>query len=305
VAVGGPIVGPQREAFVKYWQALGYTQPDELIEVAPVAEEVGFEGLLLSDHVFVPQTLQSKYPYSADGRPDFDGSAPFPDAFQTISVLAQHTKRLRFATNVYILPLRHPIEVAKFVGTAAVYSGNRAILGIGAGWMRDEFDVLGRTFEKRGERIDEAIEVIRKLTSGKVVSHEGEHYAFPPMAMQPAPSKPVPIWMGGQNKAALRRAGQLADGWSGSGQRFEDAEQVLLEIARIRREAGRSSLLFEAVVPLSDGVTQDQRVRLVELGMTSTVSYPFPYTIGRDSTLQQKLDYLRRFGEETIARDRD
>ena len=98
---------------------------------------------------------------------------------------------------------------------------------------------------------------------------------------------------------------ELADGWSGSGQRFEDAEQVLLEIARIRREAGRSSLPFEAVVPLPDGVTQDQRVRLVELGMTSTVSYPFPYTIGRDSTLQQKLDYLRRFGEETIARDRD
>lgn len=288
---------------MQHWQALGYAHPDETVQLAQAAEAAGFAGLLLSDHVFVPVERRSKYPYSASGDPDFPSGASFPDAFMTMAVLAQHTTRLRFATNVYILPLRHPVEVTKFLGSAAVYSKNRAILGVGAGWMQDEFDVLGRPFEKRGERIDEQVEVIRKLLSGQVVEHSGAHFTFPRMEMQPAPTRPVPIWMGGQNAAALRRAGQIADGWSGSGQRYADAKIVLETIARIRREAGRSSLPFDAIVPFLDPPTRDERARLIELGMTGTVSYPFPYTIGRDAKLAQKLDYLRRYGDEVIAKE--
>jgi len=290
---------------VQHWQALGYAPPEELIQIATVAEEAGFEGLLLSDHVFVPEDRQSDYPYSETGDPDFPSSAPFPEAFMTMAVLAQHTTRLRFATNVYILPLRHPVEVAKFIGSAAVYSGNRAILGVGAGWMKDEFDVLGRVFEKRGARMDEQIEVIRKLTSGRIVEHEGEFYSFPRMQMQPAPTEPLRIWMGGQNKAALRRAGELSDGWSGSGQSYAEAREVLETIADHRKRAGREQLPFDAIVPFLEAPSDDERKHLLELGMTGTVSYPFPYTIGDGATLQQKLDYLRRYGDETIARDAD
>lgn len=289
---------------IQHWQALGYTNPDELVEIARVAEEAGFEGLLLSDHVFVPVERRSKYPYSASGEPDFTSQSPFPEAFITMAVLAQHTTRLRFATNVYILPLRHPVEVAKLLGTAAVHSHDRVVLGVGAGWMKDEFDVLGRVFERRGERIDEQVEVLRKLLSGDVVEHAGPHYAFPRMAMRPAPKKPVPIWMGGQNPAALRRAGRYADGWSGSGQRHADAVEVLETIARHRREAGRSDLPFDAIVPFLEAPTADQRSELIELGMTGTVSYPFPYTIGPSSTLEEKLDYLRRYGDTVIAKER-
>jgi len=288
---------------VQYWQALGYAPPDQTIELARAAEAAGFTGLLLSDHVFAPIDRRSKYPYSATGDPDFPTDASFPDAFMTMAVLAQHTTRLRFATNVYILPLRHPVEVAKFLGSAAVYTGNRAILGVGAGWMEDEFLVLGRGFERRGERIDEQVEIIRKLLTGRVVEHAGKHFAFPRMEMQPAPTRPVPIWMGGQNPAALRRAGRIADGWSGSGQRYADAKVVLETIARIRREAGRDHLPFDAIVPFAEPPTPDQRRELIELGMTGTVSYPFPYTIGKDATLAQKLDYLRRYGDEVIARE--
>jgi len=288
---------------VKHWQALGYAPPDEMLEIAPVAEEVGFEGLLLSDHVFVPEERQSKYPYSADGEPDFPDAAPFPESFVLAAVLAQRTTRLRFATNVYILPLRHPVEVAKALGTAAVFSNDRVVLGVGAGWMKDEFDVLGRVFEKRGARIDEQVEVIRKLLSGEVVEHDGEHFSFPAMQMQPAPSKPVPIWMGGENVAALRRAGRYSDGWSGSGQTYAEAVRVLETIGTHRREAGREDEPFEAIVPFVEDVSADQRAHLVELGMTGTVSYPFPYMVGPDATLQEKLDYLRRYGDEVIAKD--
>ncbi len=289
---------------MQYWQALGYATPEEMLAIAPAAEEAGFAGLLLSDHVFVPEDRKSAYPYSESGDPDFPKSASFPENFVTIGVLAQRTTRLRFATNVYILPLRHPVEVAKGLGSAAVFSDNRAILGVGAGWMKDEFDVLGRTFEQRGARIEEQVEVRRKLLSGDVVEHDGEYFSFPAMQMQPAPTKPVPIWMGGQNPAALRRAGQIADGWSGSGQTYDEAVEILTTIASIRRDAGRADQSFEAIVPFVEEVSEDKRAHLVELGMTATVSYPFPYTIGEDSTLQEKLDYLRRFGDEVISKDR-
>jgi len=289
---------------MQFWQAVAYAHPDELLEIAPAAEEAGFDGLLLSDHVFAPETLHSPYPYTEDGKPDLDGRSNFPDAWMTIAVLAQHTKRLRFATNVYILPLRHPIEVAKFVGSAAVYSGNRAVFGIGAGWMRDEFDVLGRSFETRGSRVDESVEVIRKLLTGEVVEHEGEHFSFPPMQMHPAPTQPVPVWVGGWSPAALHRTARYADGWSGSGHTFEEAQRVLSTIQSLRAEAGRSDEPFDALIPFVEEVGPGQLERLIELGMTGTVNYPFPYTLGPDATLAQKLDELRRYGDEVIAPSR-
>ena len=169
--------------------------------------------------------------------------------------------------------------------------------------MKDEFDVLGRAFEKRGARIDEQVEIIRKLLTGEVVEHEGEYFSFPAMQMQPAPSRPVPIWMGGQNAAALRRAGTYADGWSGSGQTYAEAVDVLTRIAAHREAASREGTPFEAIVPFVEEVSAEQRSHLRELGMTGTVSYPFPYTIGPEATLQQKLDYLRRYGDEVIAKD--
>ncbi|MCE2392858.1 MAG: TIGR03619 family F420-dependent LLM class oxidoreductase [Proteobacteria bacterium] len=289
---------------MQYWQALGYEHPEDMIEIARVAEEAGFEGLLLSDHVFAPERVASAYPYSDDGTPHFPAGANFPDALMTIAVLAQHTERLRFATSVYILPLRHPVEVARFVGSAAVYSNDRAVLGVGAGWMREEFDVLGRGFERRGASMDEAIEVIRKLLSGEVVEHQGENWSFPPMRLLPAPRRDVPIWMGGHNPAALRRAGRLADGWSGLGHSFAEAERILLRLGAIRREAGRGDRPFDALVPLVESIDADQRRRLVELGMTGSVQYPFPDTIGPGASQSQKLDHLRRLGDELIAKDR-
>jgi probable F420-dependent oxidoreductase len=287
---------------MQYWQAVGYAHPDELLEIAPVAEAAGFEGLLLSDHVIAPEQLAPAYPYSEDGSPDFDGSSNFPEAWATICALAQVTSRLRFATNVYILPLRHPIEVAKHVSTAAVYSQNRAILGVGAGWMREEFEILGQRFQQRGERMDEAIEVIQKLLSGDIVGHEGKHYAFPPLRMQPSPSQPVPLWIGGINRAALQRAARCADGWSGAGHTFQEAERILTVLSELRREYGRADRAFDAIVPLSEDPQPERLERLRALGMTGLVNYPFPYTLGPNATLSQKLDAMRRFGDEVVAR---
>ena len=286
---------------MRYWQALGYAHPDELLEIAHVAEQSGFEGLLLSDHLFAPESFDAAYPYSQDGRPDFDGSSNFPEVWATVAALAQVTTRLRFATNVYILPLRHPVDVARHVGTAAVYSHGRAVLGVGVGWMREEFEVLGVPFEERGTRCDEAIEVVQALLSGKVVHHEGRHYRFPPLQLQPAPSAPVPLWVGGVSPAALRRAARCADGWTGSGTTFAESERILRRLSELRGEYGRADRAFDAIVPLSQGLSPSHLARLKELGMTGVVNYPFDYTVGPGATLSQKLDVLRRFGDEVIA----
>lgn len=285
---------------MQFWQSLAFTEPEQLVECAKIAEAVGFEGVLVSDHVFFPGKLDSRYPYSEDGAPGFDGATPFPDPWTTISAMAAATQSLRFSTMVYILPLRNPLEAAKPIGTAAVLSGNRVALGTGAGWIREEFDALGVDFASRGRRYDECLEVLRKLWSGQPVDHAGEFFAFERLQMSPAPTAPIPILVGGLSKPALRRAAQLGDGWLGTGQTPQQAENILVELTRLRGEAGRGSQPFEAIVPLVTPPDADVYRRLEERGARGTVSYPFTYALGPTSTLEQKRAYLEGFADQVI-----
>lgn len=287
---------------MKFWQSLAFTEPEHLIECAKIAEAVGFEGVLVSDHVFFPGRLDSTYPYSEDGTPGFDGSTPFPDPWATISAMAAVTTRLRFSTMVYILPLRNPLEAAKPIGSAAVLSDNRVALGAGAGWIREEFDSLGVDFTTRGRRYDECIAVLRKLWSGEPVDHRGEFFSFERVQMSPAPSAPVPVLVGGLSKPALRRAARLGDGWIGTGQTPEQAAEILDRLAKLREEAGRASEPFEAIVPLVTPPDGDAYRRLEERGASGTVSYPFTYTLGPTSSLDQKQAYLEGFADQVISK---
>jgi probable F420-dependent oxidoreductase len=290
---------------MKFWQGVSFTEPEQLVEVAKGAEAAGFEGVLLSEHLFAPEDYAAKYPYSENGRPDFTGETPFPDPWVTITAMAAATHRLRFATMIFILPLHHPFEVAKTVGTAAIFSDNRVVLGAGAGWMREEFDLLGVDFATRGKRFDESIEVLRRLWSGEMVDYRGEIFHFGRLQMSPAPSRPVPVYIGGATKPALRRAARLGDGWLGAGNTPDEAAEILRELARLRAKAGRENEPFEAIVPLLAPFDFDTLRRLSDLGAGGTVHYPFTYTVGPDSTLEQKLDAMKRFGEAVIGPMKD
>jgi probable F420-dependent oxidoreductase len=219
----------------------------------------------------------------------------------TIASMAAVTTKLRFSTLIYILPLHDPIEVAKATGTLAVLSGNRFALGVGAGWMREEFEIMGAPFKGRGKRLDEGMEVCRKLWRGGMVEHHGDAYDFPALQMSPAPSEPVPIWVGGVSDLALRRAATLGDGWLGSGQTPDEALAMLGKIAQYRKEAGRQNEPFEAVVPLVSEPDPDVYRRLEDAGATATVSYPFMYALGPTSTVEQKRGYLEGFANNVIA----
>ena len=200
---------------MRFCQSLMYADPGQWVELARHAEDVGFDELALSDHVFYPENLTSEYPYTSTGKPVFKPEAPWPDVWVMVGAMAAVTQRIAFTTNVYVLPLRNPFVVAKAVGTASFLSGDRVSLGIGAGWMREEFDCLEQPFERRGARMEEQVEVLRALWQGGLVEHHGEFYDFDKLQMAPVPTRPVPIVVGGQSDAALRRAARN-DGWFGA-----------------------------------------------------------------------------------------
>ncbi len=287
---------------MKFWQSVTFSQPDELLPVARIAEEVGFTGVFVSEHVFYPQQLASKYPYSADGTPVFTAETPWLDPWVQIAAMAAVTTRLQFVTGVYILPLRHPLEVAKSVASIALLSGNRVGLGVGAGWMREEFDVLGREFKGRGKRMDEQIEVLRKVWRGGMVEHHGAHYDFPPLQMSPAPTAMPPILVGGQSDAAFRRAARLGDGWVGSGHAPEHVLDVISRLQALRREAGREREPFDAVLVLTAPADVDQLRRFEDAGVTSLVSWPLLFTVGPQASLDDKRRYLESYANDVITK---
>ena len=289
---------------MKFWQALSFSETDEIVALARTCEEVGFDGVTVSDHLFFPADTRSRYPYAEDGDPGFVGEQEWPEPWALISAMAQVTERLRFATGVYILPLRHPLEVAKSIATAAVLSGGRVALGVGLGWLREEFEVLERDFSTRGRRTDEMIEILRKLWSGERVEHTGEFFRFASLHQSPAPPAPVPVWIGGASPAALRRAGRLGDGWIGSGNDVSEVKAILDTLEAHRREAGREGRPFETIVPVTNPPEPDVIRRLEDAGATATVSYPFTYTIGPGRPLAEKRAALERFGNDVIAKSR-
>ncbi len=287
---------------MKFWQAVSFTEPEQLVEIAKLAEQAGFEGILVSDHLFHPEKIASKYPYTPDGVPGFHAETPWPEPFAAAAAMAAVTTRLRFATMVYILPLRHPVEVAKACATLDVLSGGRFVLGAGAGWMKEEFDQLGVDFHTRGARFDEAIVALRTLWEPGMVEHHGRFFDIPRMQMSPAPKRSVPIYIGGASPAAFRRTAQLADGWLGTGTDPEQAGRDLAELARLRAEAGRARQPFEAIVPLTTAPEADVLRRLEDQGAHGTVSYPFLYTLGPTSSLDQKRRYLEGYAENVIRK---
>jgi probable F420-dependent oxidoreductase len=287
---------------MRFWQVVSFSEPEQLVEIARAAEEAGFHGVLLADHIFFPGNLRSRYPYSADGKPAFDGTTPFPDPWTTIAAMASVTKTLRFATMVFILPLRNPLELAKTLGTLSLLSDERVVLGAGAGWIREEYDTLGIPFETRGKRMEEMVTVMRQVWTGRMVEHHGRFFEHGPLQMSPAPRAPIPIYFGGISDVALARAARLGQGWMGTGQTPDEATLHCRKLAALRKQAGREREPFETIVPLVVPPDLDLLRRLEAEGMTSTSAYPFTYTIGPTSTLAQKRDHMLRFADTVIAK---
>ncbi len=192
-----------------------FVQPEEASFLAKAAEERGIESIWTVEHVAVPAGYQAQYPYSDSGKMPGPEDSPIPDPLIWLSYVAASTKTIKLGTGILILPQRHPVYTAKEVATLDVLSGGRVILGIGIGWMKEEFDVVDIPFEERATRTDEACAALRTLWKPGANAFKGEHYQWDAIESNPKPVQEggVPIVVGGHVKGAARRAARVGDGF--------------------------------------------------------------------------------------------
>lgn len=276
----------------------------DLGAAAKAYEDSGFESLWVPEHLVFPAVIPPQYPYSASGYPSVNPKTPSYDPWVILAIAAAATKTIRLATNVYILPLRHPLQTARSVVTLDRVSDGRVTLGVGVGWLPDEFEYVRMTFHDRGKRSDATIKILRRLWSEEVIEVHDEHFSFGPVMFEPKPlQKPsIPIEVGGTSKAALRRAARLGDGWIEIGSRdFEDFTAKLSFVNGERKDAGREKEPFEVTVfgELAPGLDGFRRLR--DAGATRILVGPPRVSNGR-ITLQAVKDWARTFGSEVIAR---
>ena len=284
---------------MEFWQAVARTEVDQLVPVARLAEDLGFAGVTMSDHLVRPKSVASRYPYAQGGRMETDPTTPYLDPWILFAALARATRRLRFMTYVYIPALRDPFSVAKAISTAALVSDDRVLIGVGVGWMEEEFALVEREFRGRGRRTDELLEVVRKLFSGEMVEHHGEFYDFDTVQMAPAPRRCPPILVGGHSPAALRRAA-AADGWLGVNYDLDAVFPILDSLRAARRAQGRGHERFDAALALNAQAGPDDLQRLEDAGVTMIVNPPPLRTSGEMTSLDEKRERLEAYAARFI-----
>lgn len=227
-------------------------------EMARTLEQAGFESLWVSDHVVLPERIDSRYPFAEDGRATWSTDTPYFDAVVALTLIAAATTRATFGTAVLVLPLRNPLVFAKQAASLDVVSGGRLRLGLGAGWLKEEFDALGVEFASRGPLFEQAVALLRESWSGRVHGN---------VLSLPTPAHAIPIYVGGHAKPALRRAGQLGEGWLGQ-QSLDALDPAEIEAVRAAMQAaspGRERL--EVVLRIVDAAGRSDELarRLPEL----------------------------------------
>ena len=222
---------------------------EHIATYAQTAEESGYASLWVADHVVVPREYRSLHPSRPGGRlPDrYRPERNLLEPLTLLAFVAGVTERIRIGTSVLVLPMRQPVLHAKIIASIDhLAGGGRFTLGVGVGWAREEFEVLSASFERRGARVEEQLALMRALWSGDWVEHHGEFYEVDGWISRPAPSTPIPVWLGGAAPAALRRAGRLGDGWLAGNYRLPTFEDDVIAVKRAAEEAGRDpeSLTF-------------------------------------------------------------
>jgi probable F420-dependent oxidoreductase len=225
-----------------------FANPQLMAHLAQAAERFGFESIWTVEHVVIPQNYQSPYPYSPSGKIPGSEDVPIPDPLLPLAYAAAITKTLRLGTGVMILPQRHPLYVGKEVATLDVLSNGRVILGIGSGWLKEEFDSLGLDFHQRGARTDEAINSLRALWSPEAASSfHGKHFSFGPVKCFPKPVQKggVPIVVGGHSPAAAKRAGRYGDGFFPAIAEPDKLKELFAMMSAEAKKAGRDPKQIE------------------------------------------------------------
>jgi len=265
------------------------------IGLATAAEAAGIDSLWTVEHVIYPDSYGSTYPYDESGRMMMAPDTDLTDPLTWLTWVGSHTSTIRLATGILILPERNPVVLAKQLGTMDSLTGGRIDLGIGVGWLREEFDALGIPWERRGARTDDYVAAMRALWAGDSASHDGEFVSFSGVSSNPKPvNGSVPIVIGGHSDAAARRAGRLGNGfWPAKG----DLDH-LLDVMRREADAHDRDPDAIEVTWSADLAANDDPVaaaeQLAEKGVSRVVVPSFMF-------LRNTADALAEFGETFVA----
>lgn len=279
-----------------------YVPAGQMVAVAEAAERLGFDGVSFPDHVVYPLGYTSPYPYTSDGRATWSQEDDWPDPFVVAGAIAARTRTIQMLTGVLVLPLRHPLLVAKATATIGALAPGRFLLGVGSGWLREEFEILGQDFGRRGRRLDEAIEVLRAAWTGEPVEHHGTEIDFPPLTVRPAATLPIPIYVGGGGARAVERAARYGDGFVPPLTSHEATRDLLDAVARRREELGRAHLPFEVVAWAGGCRTPEEIDQIGTLGAGAVRIHPFSlYGTGTgEMSARERIEALERYAEEVL-----
>jgi len=235
---------------LRYCNTGRYTDPAKGVELVQAGEAAGFESAWTVEHTVIPEGYESSYPYSDSGKmPGIDTATDLPDPLIWMAYMASVTSRIKLATGILILSQHSPVVCAKQVATLDAMSGGRVLLGIGVGWLREEFEIIGAKFEERGPRCDDYMKAMRALWQMERPSYDGRFVKFDGAYCRPKPTNgTVPLIVGGHSKAAARRAGRLGDGFFPA----RGNPQPLFQLARdTAKEHGRDpdEIEFTASLP--------------------------------------------------------
>ena len=280
---------------IAFANTLQVTEREGLVTLARSAEAAGFDSLWTVEHVIYPDGYESEYPYDRSGKMAADASSPIPDPLIWLAFVAAATTTLRLGTGILILPQRNPLVLAQEVATLDRLSDGRVELGIGVGWLQEEFDALGVPFERRGARTDEWVEVMRAVWADDHVDFHGEFASFTGVSVNPKPAgATVPITVGGHSAAAARRAGRLGDG-------FFPAKGNIVELIDIMRQTAADAGRDGAAITVSTGSAEvfgDDPVgavqELADQGVDRVIVPAFAFW-------KDPAELLAAFGEQVIA----
>ena len=269
--------------------------PEGAAALGRIAEESGFESVWTVEHVVVPAGYESQYPYSPTGKMPGTEDNPIPDPLIWLTWVAAHTTRLRLATGILILPQRNPVVLAKEVATLDVLSGGRVDLGVGIGWLREEFDAIGVDFDARGPITDEYVGALRALWTQDEPTFAGQWTNFEKAKCYPKPAQAnVPIVVGGHSKAAARRAGRIGDGFFPAKGSPEQLGELFELVRTTAKEEGRDPAGIE--MTCGGAMDVDGVKRLADLGADRLVIPAF------GSSEEKYRQLLGGFGESVISK---
>ena len=271
---------------MKFYVSSAFLDAGEIVEIAKAADELGYEGIAIPDHVVNLETLATPYPYTEDGQRRWQPFTDWLDPWVLVGALSQATERLKFVTTVYIPAMRDPYSAAKAIGTAACLSGGRVELGVGVGWCQEEFDLLGQQFARRGRRTDEMLELMKALWQPGWTEFDGEFYQTPRLEMTPTPPQ-IPIYAGGLSDVALRRAARN-DGWIGDLIGLDQAIASVDRIRQVRADKGLTMDGFTVITPLTDAFTPEHFERAAAAGIDAVLTMPWMFYCRAEASLAER-----------------